>query len=110
MRVLIVLLLCISSALAQPARRAAPDAGANLPSQSVGPNDLISVSVYDAPELSRTIRVGADGYFALPMLKQRIKAKGLFPEDHPLSLGVYGYGGSADAKAPAAAASAAPRL
>jgi len=27
------------------------------------------------------------------------KAKGAFPEDHPLSLGVYGYGGSADAKA-----------
>lgn len=81
MRVLIVVLLSISSALAQPARRAVPEAGANLPSQSVGPNDLIFVSVYDAPELSRTIRVGADGYFALPMLKQRIKAKGLFPVD-----------------------------
>ena len=52
---------------------------ANLPSQPVGPNDLIAVSVYDAPELSRTIRVGADGYFPLPMLKQRLKANGLLP-------------------------------
>jgi polysaccharide export outer membrane protein len=70
------------SALAQPVRRAAvPDAGANLPSQPVGSNDLIAVSVYDAPELSRTIRVGADGYFALPMLKQRLLAKGLYPAD-----------------------------
>ena len=50
-------------------------------SQRVGPNDLISVSVYDAPELSRTIRVGADGYFALPMLQQRLMANGLYPAD-----------------------------
>ena len=58
-----------------------PEAGANLPTQSIGPNDLIAVSVYDAPELSRTIRVGADGFIRLPMLKQRIKADGLYPSD-----------------------------
>ena len=80
-RVLLVVLLSLSSALAQSARRAIPEAGANLPSQPVGKNDLIAVSVYDAPELSRTIRVGADGYFALPMLKQRLLADGLFPAD-----------------------------
>lgn len=66
----------------QPNRAAStPEIGANLPAQSVGPNDLIAVSVYDAPELSRTIRVGADGYFRLPMLKQRIKAEGLYPSE-----------------------------
>ncbi len=80
-RVLLVVILSISSALAQSAKRAVPELGANLPSQPVGRNDLIAVSVYDAPELSRTIRVGADGYFALPMLKQRLLAEGLYPAD-----------------------------
>ena len=37
------------------------------------------ISVYDAPELTRTVRVGADGFMRLPMLKQRIKAEGLMP-------------------------------
>ncbi len=83
MRTLILVLLSISPVLAQPTIRTGPgpEVGANLPSQPVGPNDLIAVSVYDAPELSRHIRVGADGYFALPMLKQRLKATGLYPAD-----------------------------
>ena len=81
MRVLLVVLISVSSALAQSAIRAVPETGANLPSQAVGKNDLIAVSVYDAPELSRTIRIGADGYFALPMLKQRLLAEGLHPAD-----------------------------
>jgi polysaccharide export outer membrane protein len=80
-RVLLVVLISVSSALAQSAKRAVPETGANLPSQAVGKNDLIAVSVYDAPELSRTIRVGADGYFALPMLKQRLLAEGRYPAD-----------------------------
>ena len=84
MRILFLALLSISSALAQPTpNRAAsvPELGANLPAQPVGPNDLIAVSVYDAPEMSRTIRVGADGYIRLPMLKQRVKAQGLYPSE-----------------------------
>ena len=87
MRVLFLVLLSISPALAQPVKPAVPDAAANLPSQPVGPNDLIAVSVYDAPELSRTIRVGADGYFALPMLKQRLMANGLYPADLETAIG-----------------------
>ena len=70
-----------SSALAQQSNRPVPEVAANLPMQAVGLNDLIAVSVYDAPELSRTIRVGADGYIRLPMLKQRVKADGLYPAD-----------------------------
>src|SRR5215813_9539485 len=54
---------------------------ANLPVQKVGANDLISVAVYDAPELTRTVRVSADGFIRLPMLKQRIQAEGLMPTD-----------------------------
>ena len=56
-----------------------PESGANLPAQPLGPNDLISVFVYGAPEFSRTIRVGADGLIRLPMLTARIKAEGLDP-------------------------------
>ena len=82
MRVLFFALLSISSAMAQTPRRAVAEVGAaNLPSQAVGPNDLLAVSVYDAPELSRTIRIGADGFLAIPMVKQRIRASGLFPAD-----------------------------
>ncbi|MGC9950708.1 MAG: polysaccharide biosynthesis/export family protein [Bryobacteraceae bacterium] len=55
--------------------------GANLPAQPIGANDLISISVYDAPELSRTARVGADGFVRLPMLRKPIKAEGAMPSD-----------------------------
>jgi len=87
MRVTFLIVLFVSFVLAQPAKRTAPDGSANLPSQPIGPSDLIAVSIYDAPELSRTIRVGADGYFALPMLKQRLMAKGLYPADLEASIG-----------------------
>jgi polysaccharide export outer membrane protein len=52
---------------------------ANLPVQRIGPNDLIAVTVYDAPEFSRTVRVSADGRIRFPMLKQQIKAAGKLP-------------------------------
>jgi polysaccharide biosynthesis/export protein len=54
---------------------------ANLPAQKIGPNDLIAVSVYQAPELTRTIRVGADGLIRLPMLRQKIKAESLLSSE-----------------------------
>jgi polysaccharide export outer membrane protein len=53
---------------------------ANLPQQKIGANDLIAVSVYDAPELTRTIRVETDGSIRLPMLKMSILADGLLPD------------------------------
>ena len=85
MRLLLSTILFAAAALAQqqqPNRAATiPEQGANLPAQAIGPNYLIAVSVYDAPELSRTIRVGADGMIRLPMLKQLTKAEGLFPAD-----------------------------
>jgi polysaccharide biosynthesis/export protein len=71
-----------SIAQTQTQNAAAPrgfEFGANLPAQPVGPNDLIGVSVYDAPELSRTVRVGDDGFIRLPMLHHPIKAQGLLP-------------------------------
>ncbi len=53
----------------------------NLPAQRIGPDDLIAVSVYDAPEFTRSVRVGADGMVRLPMTDRRIKAQGLLPAE-----------------------------
>ena len=53
----------------------------NLPAQKIRPNDLVGVSVYGEPDLTRTVRVGADGTIRLPMLKDKVKADGLMPEE-----------------------------
>ncbi|MEP6963018.1 MAG: polysaccharide biosynthesis/export family protein, partial [Acidobacteriota bacterium] len=51
----------------------------NLPAQKLGVDDLIAVSVYDAPELTRTVRVEPDGSVHLPLLEEGIPAVGLMP-------------------------------
>jgi len=55
--------------------------GANLPTEKIGKDDLIGITVYDAPELTRTVRVGSDGDIRLPMLRQHIPAAGLYPAE-----------------------------
>lgn len=57
------------------------DAATNLPTQRIGTDDLISVAVYDAPELTRAVRVGPDGMIRLPLLRQPVQAAGLMPID-----------------------------
>jgi polysaccharide export outer membrane protein len=52
----------------------------NLPVQKIGSHDLVSLSVYGAPELSRTIRVSGEGMLRLPMVRQAVRAGGLMPE------------------------------
>ena len=98
MRCLAISLLAIavvSSASAQQGQQAqqqaAPEhvgAGAsssgdtsNLPVEKVGKDDLLGITVYDSPELSRTVRVNSDGDIRLPMLRQQIKAAGLSPAE-----------------------------
>ena len=53
----------------------------NLPAQKIGPNDLLSISVYGAPELTRSVRVSAAGKLSLPMLREQIAAAGKLPMD-----------------------------
>jgi polysaccharide export outer membrane protein len=53
----------------------------NLPIQKVGPEDLLGLQVYDAPEFTRAVRISADGTIRLPMLKEKIRVQGLFPND-----------------------------
>lgn len=71
-----------SVSIAPPSTSGAVSAvsGASLPVEHIGPNDLLGITVYDSPELSRSVRVGADGDIRLPMVKQHIHAAGLFPE------------------------------
>jgi polysaccharide export outer membrane protein len=73
---LLSLLLAATAAFAQLA-----PPSPNLPAQKIRPNDLVGVSVYGEPDLTRTVRVGADGTIRLPMLKEKIKADGLMPEE-----------------------------
>lgn len=51
----------------------------NLPIEKLGPDDLLGISVYDSPELTRTIRVASDGMIQLPMVKRKVRASGLLP-------------------------------
>jgi polysaccharide export outer membrane protein len=56
-------------------------AGGNLPMQKIGSDDLVSVQVYDSPELTRTVRIGQDGNLRLPLLTNPIPAAGLLPTE-----------------------------
>jgi len=82
MRFCLLLTMIVSSlAQAQVQRPVTEPAIANLPLQKIGPNDLIAVSVYDSPELTRTARVDGDGKIHLPMLKGAIGAAGRMPAE-----------------------------
>ncbi len=79
MRALLFLLSAlIASAQTRPA--VMEDVGkTNLPAQRLGVDDLVAVSVYDAPELTRTVRIEPDGMVHLPLLDNGIDAIGLMP-------------------------------
>jgi polysaccharide biosynthesis/export protein len=80
MRIILFVLFAAALCPAQNRPNLMEDAGkANLPSQRLGVDDLIAVSVYDAPELTRTIRVETDGTIHLPLLKNGIAATGIYP-------------------------------
>jgi polysaccharide export outer membrane protein len=76
----LLLSLLVITAVAQNRPSAMEDVGrANLPAQKLGIDDLIAVSVYDAPELTRTVRVEPDGMVRLPLIEEGIAAAGLIP-------------------------------
>ncbi len=78
-----LLLVCVFRVSAQdPKPTPLIDANtANLPAQRIGGSDLIAISVYKSPELTRTVRVGTDGLIRLPMLKEPVKVDGLMPAE-----------------------------
>lgn len=81
------LLLCsfIAVAPAAPAPAGEPTP-ANLPARIIGNNDLLSIFVYGSPELSRSVRVGADGTIRLPMLAAPVLVAGSMPKEVEVTL------------------------
>jgi len=43
----------------------------------LGSGDLINIDVFDVPQLTRDVRVSESGYISLPLLPERVVAKGL---------------------------------
>lgn len=82
-----VLLTVLSSCVMAQSKNADmnPNSG-NLPIQRIGVDDLVSIQVYDSPELTRTERVGQDGMLRMPLMTKPVKASGLFPSDLERSL------------------------
>lgn len=72
-------MLFAASSLAQEQRPALEAPVHNLPVQKIGPNDLLLITVTDAPELTRTFRVSPDGSLSLPLVKRTIPASGRLP-------------------------------
>ena len=62
------------------------EAAGNLPIERIGANDLLAVTVYDAPEFTRTVRVSPEGAIRLPMLAAPVKAAGLLPAELETSI------------------------
>jgi polysaccharide export outer membrane protein len=45
----------------------------------IGSGDLITIEVFDVPELSRDVRVNETGYISLPLMPSKVRAGGLTP-------------------------------
>lgn len=77
----VLLLLSTPLARAQETPPAATPPAATAPDYVIGPGDLLSIIVYDAPDLSRDVRVTAKGFIQLPLLPDPIQADGRTPEE-----------------------------
>lgn len=59
----------------------AVQSAADLDTERLGMGDVVAVTVYDSPELSRSVHVGVDGTIRLPMVRQHILAAGQTPDE-----------------------------
>src|SRR4051794_15514891 len=66
-------------ALVTPAACSQNNPAANLPLVPLGPHDFVTISVLGVSELSRSVRIGEDGTFRLPLLAEPFQAKGKMP-------------------------------
>ena len=81
-RILILFVTALAIARAQVRPSLMEEVGkTNLPGLTLHAGDLLAVSVYDAPELTRTVRVEEDGTIRLPLLAEGVKAAGLAPRE-----------------------------
>lgn len=58
-----------------------PPSARNLDAQKLRPNDVVSVWVFDQPEMTCSVRLDTDGTIRMPILKDRVKAGGLAPAE-----------------------------
>src|SRR5579863_7769227 len=63
-----------------PAQPEASKAWPALTDDVISPDDLLDVSVFDVPEMSRTYRVHANGSIELPLIHEPVSAAGLTPD------------------------------
>lgn len=71
----------VASAPASPENARAADMLAQvLDDYRIGPSDLIEISVFQVPELSKTVRVGARGTLSLPLIGH-VQASGLTSQE-----------------------------
>jgi polysaccharide export outer membrane protein len=68
--------------LFQPVREdlVAPPAVAILPDSRIGPDDLLNITVFEAPEMNTALRVSASGDISIPLLGE-VHAAGLTPSE-----------------------------
>ncbi len=64
-----------------PANPIGNQPGDVLPSQKVGPGDLLSITVSDCPDLTRSFRINTAGVLKLQLLKEPILAAGKDPSE-----------------------------
>jgi len=87
-RQVLVMLLGAAAVFAQVSRPvvdtriAAQSTNSALPDRKVAPNDLLSITVFDEPEVSRpAVRVGSDGTVIIPVLSKPLSVAGLLPRE-----------------------------
>jgi polysaccharide export outer membrane protein len=56
-----------------------PQDAVSLPDETLGPDDLIEISVSYCPELNRNFRIAPDGTLSLPLLHGKLSIAGLNP-------------------------------
>src|SRR5688500_9846515 len=67
------------------AASATSDATPRAGSLRLGPNDLLEITVFEAPELNRSVRVSGSGQISLPLLGE-VSASGLTPRELEVAL------------------------
>ena len=77
--VVLLLLVSVPATAQEPVK--APPPVEPVRDYVIGPGDLLEITVYDAPDLSRDIRVSSSGIILLPLLPEPIRADGLTPEE-----------------------------
>ncbi|MGH9789111.1 MAG: polysaccharide biosynthesis/export family protein [Candidatus Acidiferrales bacterium] len=75
----LLLLISVPVAAQQPVAPPAPVETSR--DYVIGPGDLLEITVYDAPDLSRDVRVSSSGVILLPLLPEPVRADGLSPEE-----------------------------